>query len=277
MPNIRLGFRNIFDPAMGCRLSASPALVATMPEANLQTQARYKVARSTSLASQDIKASWAIAQRFNYVFSRMHNYTAAAQTRDRTYTDSAYSTGLVDNALANCYAYTNHARNDVLTEFDFRLLKNSVRYISPLVTTLLSYIMTISDPANPDGWLEFSRLFGGEYYECEYQLPGGGVLFTFDDYGTQSRAHDGSIISDKGAKGRKLELSSDCFSSTDWNELLAGQRYCGFDKDLFVSVTPTNGTFLEPYYHGLFKFQQLSALDRKLSTQASSKLILVES
>ena len=150
MANLRICARNIFDSAAGCTLSESPALVTTLPAANLQTQQRFKTARSTSTASQDIKATWSSgAQRINFVHQRMHNYTAAAQARVRNYTDTAWTTGVVDNAAADCFAYTGFDRNDVLTEYDFRLLKNSTRYFT-LMTTMQSSILTITDAANPD-------------------------------------------------------------------------------------------------------------------------------
>jgi len=272
MANLRICARNIFDSAT---LTASPALVTTLPETNLQKQERYKTARSTSTASQDLKASWASAQRMNFIHTRMHNHTAAAQHRDRTYTDSAWTTGVVDNAAANCFAYTGFAVDDVLTEADFRIIKNSTRYIT-LVTNMQSYIKTITDAANPDGYFDISRLFGGEYYEFAYNPPYGGAPITIDDYGTQDRAYDGSLISDKGAKGRRLEIQQDWMSTTDWPVLLAMLRYAGKDKDIFVSLYPGDGTYLEPYHQGLFKLAEPSAFDRHLPNLARTRLLFIE-
>lgn len=273
MANIRFGFRNIFDTAT---LTASPALITTLPEANLQKQERFKTARSTSLASQELRASWATAQRLNYVHLRMHNLTAAAQLAHPTYSDSAFTTLIAANAAANCFDYSGFARNDVLTEADFRLLKNSTRYLT-LATTVQSAKVTIADAANPDGYFDASRIFGGEYFEMAYQLPYGGAVLTFDDFGTQDAAHDGSVISDKGAKGRRLELSQDFCQAADWAELLAGSRYAGKDKDIFVSIYPGDGTYLEPYHQGLFKFAAPSGFDRHMYGIAQTKLTLIES
>ena len=272
MANLRICYRNIFDTAT---LTASPALVTTLPEANLQKQERFKTARSTSLASQDLKASWASAQRVNFIHTRMHNFTAAAQTRDRTYTDSAWTTGVIDNAAANCFAYSGFAQNDVLTEADFRLLKNSTRYIT-LATNIQSYIQTITDAANPDGYFDVSRLFGGEYIEFTYNPPYGGAAFTFEDLSTQQVMHDGSLVSDKGAKRRRLELTQDFMPAADWAALLAGLRYAGKDKDIFVSLYPADGTYLEPYHQGLFKVAESTPFDRHMVGLAQQKLLLIE-
>ena len=273
MANLRIGWRNIFDVAT---LTASPALVTTLPETNLQKQERFKTARSTSLASQDWKASWSSAQRFNYVFMRMHNFTAAAQQRTRTYTDSAFTTGLVDNVAANCFGYTGFSVNDVLTEADFRLLKNSARYLS-LITNLQSLNLTTTDAANPDGHMEISRLFGGEYFEMSYNIPYSDAQFLFEDFSTQSRVYDGSVISDKGAKGRKILLRNELCAPADWNALLSGLRSVGKDKDFFISILPENGTYLEAYFQGLVKVADAGMFDRHFVGIARLPITLIES
>lgn len=272
MSNIRICFRNVADIAT---VSASPALLTTLPETNLQRQERFRTGRSTSLASQDLKYSYLTAQRINFFHTRFHNFTAAAQQRVRTYTDSAWTSGVIDNAAANCFAYTGHARNDVLTEADFRLLKNSTRYVT-LATNIQSVNITNTDAANPDGYFDISRIFMGEYYEFAYQMPYAGAALTFEDYSTQSMAHDGSLITDKGPKRRRIDLSSDWFRTADWAELLAGIRYAGKDKDIFVSLHPGDGTYLETYNQGLFKVQEPTAFDRHMYGVARQKLTLLE-
>jgi hypothetical protein len=270
--NLRICARNIIDTAT---MSASPALVTTLPETNLQTQQRFKTARSTSTAAQDAKASWASAQRCNFVHTRMHNFTAAAQKRVRNYTDSAFTTGLIDNAAADCFAYTGFSRNDVFTEADFRLLKNSTRYFT-LMSTLQSMNITYTDAANPDGYFDISRIFAGEYFEFAYQVPFGGDALTFEDFGTQTRMDDGSLVTDKGPKARKLDLSAEFCSAADWAELLALLRYAGKDKDIFVSLYPGDGTYLEAYWQGLYKLADVGAFSRYFPTLARSKLTLIE-
>lgn len=276
MANLRICARNIFDSAAGCTLSESPALVTTLPAANLQTQQRFKTARSTSTASQDYKATWSTgAQRMNFLHQRMHNFTAAAQARVRNYTDTAWTTGVVDNAAANCFDYSGFDRNDVLTEYDFRLLKNSTRYFT-LMTTMQSSILTITDAANPDGYFDISRLFGGEYREFTYNVPDGGEALTFDDFGTQTRMDDGSLVTDKGQKARVLELSHDYMTSADWAAVLSIIRSAGKDKDIFVSLYPGDGTYLEAYWQGLFKMASPAAFSRHRYGLAQTKITLLE-
>lgn len=275
MPNLRMGFRNAFDAAEGCLLSASPALATGFAETQLQKMERTETARTTSLASQAITAIWNQQKRFNYLFLRMHNFTVYATLACPTYSDQFLGSLIAANAAAVAFGYTGLARNDVLTDDDFRLLKNTARYLT-LATNVMAMRLTLLDANNQDGFIDLSRIHGGEYYEYAYQIPGGGAPLQFDDLSTQDASDDGSTITDKGPKRRKLTLTSDFFTDTDWNELLAGARHAGKDRDIFVSLNPGAGNFLEVYNQGLFKFQEIPELDMKLSTQGSAKLVLVE-
>lgn len=272
MANARILATNIADFA---GISASPALVTTLPETNLQTQQRKRTARSTSTASQDIKLSWSGAQRVNMVALRYHNLTAAAQMRVRTYTDSAWTTGLVDNAAANCFGYTGFSNYDVLTDADFRLLKNSARYIT-LATNVQSMIITVTDAANPDGYFDISRLFVGEYFEFTYQFQYGAIPLATQDFSIQARADSGTLITEKREKARKFDLNQGLLTAADWPEILSIYRRCGLDKDLWLSIFPGDGTYLEAWYQSAVKFESMPAMDRHFPGMAQSKLTLIE-
>ena len=272
MSALRIAFRNLADTAT---VTANPALLTTLPESNLQRQERYKTARTTSTASQEYKFSWSSAQTINMIAMRLHNLTAAAQLAAPTYSDSAFTTAIDANAAANCFAYPGFDANDVLTEADFRLLKNSFRYLTSR-STVQSLKATVTDASNPDGYFDISRFFIGKYHQFAYQVGHGGAPLTLEDFSTQERAHDGSLISDKGAKARRLELSHDFMPAADWAALLAGLRFVGKDKDIAVSMFAEDGTYLEPYWHGLFKVAEPSAFDLHRYGLAQQRITLIE-
>lgn len=272
MANLRFIFRNLADEAT---VSASPALLTTLPEANLQYQERYKTARTSSLASQELRLSWASAQTIDTACVRLHNLTAAAQIAHPTYSDSAFTTAIDTNAAANCFGYTGFDALDVLTDADFRLLKNSSRDLTSR-STVQSMKFTITDAANPDGYFDVSRLFVGVRKEMAYNPPYGGVPLTFMDASTQGRMDDGSLVSDKRHKARRIELTQEWCSTADWNWLLAGLRRVGRDKDFWMSVFPGDGTYLEAYYQGTFKVVDNGGFDRHLPNLARQRLVLEE-
>ena len=265
-------FRNLADSAT---ITASPALVAGLPEGNLKYQERNKTARSTSLAAQTYQFSWTADQNVDAIAVKGANFTAAATLAAPTYSDSAFTTAIDANGAANCFAYTGFDANDILADADFRILKNSLRLLTNR-TNVRSMKATIADAANPDGYIEASRFYIGKSLELAYSVPFGGAILTVDDLSVQSVMDDGSIITDKRAKRRKLELSAQYVDKTEWAALLAAFRYCGLDKDFFVSVSPGDGTAVEAYYQGGFKFAAPSAFDRHFPGGAQAKLTLIE-
>lgn len=272
MANALILFRNIADEAT---ITASPALASGNPESYLQDMRRKKTARSTSTASQDIKLSWASDQIVDLAAIRYHNLTAAAQAAYPTYSDSAWTTSVDANAAANCFGYTGLGAEDVLTDADFRIIKNSARILTRR-TNIRSMKFTITDAANPDGYFDISRLFVGEAFTFAYNPPHGGAVLGFDDMSEQMDMADGSIVTDKREKRRRIEFTNDRLTTADWARLVAGFRRVGKDKDVFVSIFPSDGTYLEAYFQGAFKLVDNPMLNRHLPLLAQTRFTLVE-
>ena len=272
MANIRFLFRNLVDTAT---VTASPALLAGLPATNLQTQQRNRSARTTSTASQDFSFSWPTAQTIDMIAMRRFNLTAAAQMACPTYSDSAFTTSIAANAAANCFGYTGLDANDILTESDFILLKNFARFPT-LSSVVQSLKVTVTDAANPDGYFDISRMFIGKLKELFYQVSYSGALLTMDDASTQRRMDDGSLVSDKRFKFRKLEINQNYCAPSDWASILSALRFVGKDKDVFISVFPTAGDYTEVYYQGAFKFTGMSAFDRNNPNAAGMRMIFEE-
>lgn len=272
MANLRILFRNLVDTAT---VTASPALASGNPETNLQDQRRKKTARSTSTASQELRFSWSSAQTVNMAATRYHNLTASAQLAAPTYSDSAFTTSIDANAAANCFAYTGLDANDVLTEADFRILKNTARYLTER-SNVQSMKLTITDAANPDGYFDISRVFIGKALTFTYNPPWGGVPLAIEDLSENTDMADGSIVTDKREKRRRIDLNLEWVAEAQLPALLAGLRLVGKDKDIWVSCFPEDGTYLEPYYQGAFKIVENAMVSRHLPSLAQTKLTLVE-
>lgn len=273
MANIRFSFRNHADTAV---LTSNYSFATNLPLTNLQRQERYRTARTTTAADHEYKLAWAAPVTVAMAATRLHNFTSAVTIATPTYSDAAFTTSIAANAAANAFAYTGFDGNDILTEIDFRLLKNTARYLTSS-SSVQSMKFVVANSANPDGYFDISRLWVGDYFEMFYQLPYGGGGFKFDDFSVQGRAFDGSVITDRGPQGRRLELSASQCKSTDWAKLLSGLRYVGKHRDLFVSVFPGDGTWKEAYYQGLFKVEDVSIFDQNFYDHASQKITLIES
>lgn len=255
MANLRFTGRNIADTGT---ISASPALVSTLPESHLQTQPRGEVARTTSApASQEIKLTWAANQTANVLAIARHNFSTSATVRLYLYSDAAWTTGIYDSTALTAFATTGlNTSLDVHTDADFRGLKNYVHYFAEQ-TTIRSAKIVIADSGNADGYVEASRLLLAKYIETTYNPPYGGVGFTPDDASVQSEADDGSVVTEKRYKTRRLELDLQFVPDADLDDLLAFGRYQGLDKDFLVDLYPESATAKGLYQRGIFKLSQL--------------------
>jgi hypothetical protein len=247
MSNIRILVRNLADVGT---ITASPALLSTLPETNLQQPIRRsKTARTTSTAGQRLTLDLAAASTINMVAFGRHNWSTAAtlRTRCQSAIGSPSTTNYDGGALA---AFSTSGLDaygiDVYTEADFRHLKNSVQYFANQ-SSVASMIFDIADAANSDGFIEQTRLAVGQFFEFQYDPPFGGAELTPDDSSIAGDADDGTTIVDKGYKKRQLKLDLEFITDTDLPTVLALTRYLGKDKECFVSLYPGVGGAKELY------------------------------
>jgi len=249
MPNLRILARNIAETA---ELTESPAMVATLPGSNLQLPTeRERVARTTSLAAQDVKLAWPADQKANMRAGTRHNFTTAAYLRGLGYSTNDWTGSTIFDTGATAAAFSTAGLNtdiDIYTEADFRHLKNTAQYFTA-VTNMESMICRWTDnsPANADGYMQATKLFVGQYFETTYQPPYGGVELTTMDDSVGGRAHDGSLLVSKGWKARRLVLDLQFIPEVDLNDLLAIARYLGKDREAFISLYPGEGGVKELY------------------------------
>lgn len=272
--------RNLVD-STDCTVTDSPSCLSTLPVTNLQLQARKKTARSTGLdggspsIGQTFKYSWGAAKSANMSASRYHNLTAGAVRRFIAYSDNAWSVSLYDTGYMNAFAYTGLSADVVVSDADFRIFKNSAIYF-PTITGMQSAIEIISDPTNPDGYIETSRSFIGQAMEFGYHVPYGAFPMTICDMSVQARAEDGSLVTDKREKYVRIDLDQKLFtSSADWAKLLATINIVGKDRDFWFSLFPGLGTFQEMYHQGAFKLGDDPAVDRYFLSLVRTKLTLL--
>lgn len=245
MANLRILTRNIADTAV---ITASPAMSTTLPVTNLgKPTERGRTARTTSLASQDVKLAWASNQKANMVAITRHNLTTAATLRTLGYSDAAWTSGILDTTALTAFSTSGlNTDIDVYTERDFQHLKSSVQYFAE-VTNLQSLIARIADAANPDAYMEANRLMVGKYFEVTYNPPFGSVELQQVDASVMGRADDGTQVVDKRAKWRRFTVRLDFVHDDDLDDLLALERYLGTDKETWISLYPGAGGAKELY------------------------------
>lgn len=251
---IRMAFRNLADTAT---LAATSSASTTLAVANLQRPVeRWRTWRSTSLAAQDITATWASNQNANMLMLYRHNLTTAAVLRALAFSAAGSpSNTLLDSGNTTPFSTTGLDTDiDVYTERDFRMLRNSIYYFGTEQTTMQALITRLTDSANTDGYVEVNRLFIGKSRQMVYSPPRGGLDLQWIDGSVSGRADDGTQQTDKRWRARRLTLNLDFIAAADYPTLVAGARYLGKnDKECVIDVYPLDGSAKSLYHLGIFK------------------------
>lgn len=252
--------RNIGDSAS--LDSESPALLATLPATNLQTVPRGEVFRTNGLASQEIRFTWDSNQRANMVAIRGHNLTTGGTIRAQGYSDTSFSSALFDStalaAISTAALSTIDA--DTYRESEFRNLRNWAYYFTE-VSTLRGLKLTFEDAANPDGYMQASRLFVGSYFQATYDPPFAGAGMVPGTMTKGMRTDGGSHRVDRGEDYRVLTMSLDFIAASEVKEFLAIARYLNTHRDFWFSLYPGEADAQELYHQGQFRFVDLGPLE----------------
>lgn len=265
MPNIRVIAPNRFDTGT---LTCSPTENASFPVANLTNARRDTRLRTSGVSAQSIRATWATNQKIQGVALTRHNLTAAATWQVRLYSDAAWTTLIsgFDSGSITAFDTTGMTDLDDIADASFRGYKNSVVWFATAATTVRSMQITLTDAANPDGYLEAVRVVAGPVYE-----PPGTENFEFGypllprDDATQTRSLGGSLDSSINVASidRELQFELRLMSQTtrDWWYDLARTR--GLRGEFFLSLHPADASKrLERDFQMLAKFTDLSGFER---------------
>lgn len=258
--NLRIITPNDADDAT---LSATPALVAALPQANLQDVSRAKVARTTSLAAQDIKGTWATPRTISAAAIVRHNLTSDGTWRLRLYSDAAWTTLVYDSgvvvacppkALGDLEWGVDPLGANLFT--DWALAFSSMFFNAAVAQ---SFTLSIADAGNPDTYMEISRLCVGRTLEPLYNFDWGFSL-SWQEQTTQQRTEGGTLRSDGAEPYRRLAFRVANLSASDRPKFTEYLRKAGMRSDAFVSMFPNDGTSLERDHAMSAKLVQASPL-----------------
>lgn len=243
--NIRIITPNDADAAT---LTASPAMVASLPVTNLQDISRARVARTTSTVAQTIKGTWNAVKVISALALMRHNLTSASTWGLQLYSDAAWATLAFDSGTVN--AVPAKSLGDLewgvdplgASLFTGWALAFSSMWFGAIRAQ--SFVLTIADASNPAGYLEATRLFIGRYLQPTYNFSWGIKLIWKEDT-TQERTEGGTLRSDGFDPYRRMAFKLDQLTASDRPKFLEWARKDGLRNDVFISAYPGDGTSLE--------------------------------
>jgi len=262
--------------------SASPSLVATLPEENLQNPTRGSIARSTTApAAQEIKGTFATAKIFSGLVLWRNNLTTDATWRLQLYSDEAWSVEVYDSGAVAAIEKKTLGDLDwgedplgasVFVGWD---IKHSVMWFDPIGAK--SFKLTIADSGNADGYIQASRLILGSYLQAQINVDWGNVL-TWQRTTRQFRTGGGSLRSDPapGGSWREMRIRHKWLSEVDRPKFFDLGRTPGLDSDLFVSMFPDESGSKGRDFSFVAKITQAPGMTMTIHQQHSQPLVFQE-
>jgi len=111
--------------------------------------------------------------------------------------------------------------------------------------------ITLSDPGNPAGYLDCSRLVVGAYWAPEYNANYG-LVQGLTDTSTSTRADSGDLRTERGPTFDTLDFDLEWLKPADRSRMTQILRGTAGGRNVFVSVFPDNGDALLEQDHMIY-------------------------
>ncbi|MFZ5586148.1 MAG: hypothetical protein ACOZHQ_09485 [Thermodesulfobacteriota bacterium] len=242
-------YRNFADEAT---LAAAGA-TSGFPAAMLQDEDRGKLCRQAG-DSLVITGQWSTPKTCAALILAQHNLSAANGTI-RLQTDQGhdwtweawepmYFFGRAPLGEGLVGGYPSPQDVDELTAGALRFI-----YFGPARFT--SFTLTLTDVANPDGWVEAGRLFLGQYLEMAVQFVWGYGL-GHEDYSQLQRVPSGAQHAVAQGQARRQDLTFEKIPrDAVYNEVLRWLRTVGVSKCFFIDPVP-DGSGDQAFWHRMY-------------------------
>lgn len=279
MSRVRIIAPNRADEAA---LTAAPAMVATLPVENLQDDARARVARSVGLpAPQYIRGDWPAFNSINAFALWRHNLSGAATLRLKLYAGAGqagtllYDSGAI--SLGSIIPYGELVYGvDIYGAQLFENWPVASHVIWFAAVLPLSFELQLTDPANPDGYMQVSRLVLGGYFSpaVNFSRP---FRMRWEDESTQERTDGGTLRTDEREPFRLFNFNLDSMNEAERAALMELLRQHAKNKTLFLSMFPEDiGTKRRDFAALVKVVGQAPDVEGNLPLNYRSQLVLAE-
>lgn len=235
MANLRVVYDNAADRAT----IAASSTAGTLVPANLQTDYKSEVWRSTALTAT-LTITWATAELIGMVALAFCSLSSAATFRVRGYALETDTTPLIDHTGFVAYGadfdeFMWGAEPIGVNAYSYGGGAYGVLWL-PSVHACKKVVVDITD-VNPSNYIEASRLVCGTYWEPVYNAEYG-VTVGMVDNSKHERTDAGDLRTDRGTVHKTLNFDLAVMPKEDRDALYNIMRGNGMFKPMYVSLTP---------------------------------------
>lgn len=243
MPNLRI----LHDNAAKRVLSITASSTNTgFPATNLLTDRKTEVWRGSNASARTLDLVWASSQTVACVALPFCSLSKNATVRVQVFSDAGFATQVVDSgAIVACpsspigVASTDEWYGTAVgvNSYSTGGYASAVVYFTR-TTVCRSMRITISDTANPLGYLEVGNLVVGNYWTSTYNPEAGDVSVDIQDNSKHERSESGDLFTDVSARYRTMTVQMSHMPSTDRNYIFRTILGNGMKDPILISVTP---------------------------------------
>jgi hypothetical protein len=224
---------------------------ASFPIANILSDKKGVVWRSTTATSASLTMTFATAQVFSCAVLAYNNLTSTATMRVRVFTNTTDNvvaastipsnidgTALLDTlySVANIGSLSSWGTPITGTyAYSYGNTPIAAKYFT--ATSGKKIVIDILDINNLAGYLEVSRLICGDYWSPKYNTEYG-LSVNIVDSTSNTRSQAGNLITDNGTINKKIDFTLPYLSSADRNTFYQILRINGMRTAVFVSLFP---------------------------------------
>jgi hypothetical protein len=271
---MRILVTNVGDSATASATTAASGY----PASNLQTVSRDEEFRTSSDAdTREIKLTWSTNQSINCVALCRLNLGSAATIRYDLYSDTAWTTGLVNSGTLTAFDTAAFGASQTFNgNATLRGLKNHVWYPTAQTTVKSLKITLSNDSSNPDNYFAATRLFAGNYIPFSRDASYG-LTLAWAEKTEQTRMDSGALRSTAITPAyRRISAANRYVPAADrllWSDVY---RAIGLRYDMWVDIYAGDTTAVGTDHRGQFKFESVGGIAHELPAHWSTQYVLTE-
>ena len=247
MPNLRIIHANYIDRATS--LAASGSVVGTLVAANMQTDRKIEVHRS-SATSVTYTATWTGGVSIGGVSLPATNLTSAATIRVRLYSDTACTALLQDSGtITACPGLTTGPWTWTATynanAFAYGYVSKAVAWFAANQAGVKGMKIDLADATNPAGYIDCARIVCGPWWSPAINADTSSISPAIVDDSTNARTDGGDLNTDRATMHEELPLRLAMLTEAERSHLAQLMRSNGVWKPVFISLMPGAGTAAE--------------------------------
>jgi hypothetical protein len=233
---LRVVYNNTANSGVVTASSTSGSLVAS----NLLTDSKADTWRATGTTAT-ITTTYTVSQFVSMVALPFCNLTSAATFRVKCYTNSGDVTPVLDTGVVLAAAPSPLALWDWgnvplgVNSYSYGGASYGVVWFTTQAVKKVELI--ISDPTNPSGYIEASRLVMGAYWSPENDAELSPQWIPVED-SSHERSDAGDLRTDIGTLNKKLQLTLPAMSVADRNSMMNILRGNGMSRPIYLSLFP---------------------------------------